>query len=309
MDLPELVDSCYQSRVQAWESARIQLMNWLRQQCREALLDGDHTRLEVPSGRIKDQDRAVQKLSRVLSEDPELVIDTWNDVEEHLRDLVGLKVLCKSTRDQQLIVDYLKNTHAVSGIEMGADIKDYATCPKETGYRAIHLHYSVDVAGYDEPVLIEVQVRTRLQDAWGELTHEDLYKPGGGLKATRFHGSVAKTIADLLAVVDGLADDLACEIEATLQNAPEDAEPGDAVADDVKTLDAVWATVRTTGPRYALADDENGRRGLIPAYAVRDLVGGGYIRVHDYLKPEDEIRVRVVDNDEGVFYLPLRLPN
>ena len=299
MTVTEIIQDAYRSREESWGSAQSALESWLRRQCEEALAGGDRMRLSVSAGRVKAADRAALKLSRKLEQDADLDLENWHDVERIIRDLVGTKILCKSTRDQRLIFDYLGSLNDVVGIERN-NSKDYVSAPKPSGYRAMHLEYAVQVPGDEDPVPVELQIKTRLQDAWGELTHEDLYKPGGGLRPSPFHESVARTIADLLAIVDNLADELATEIESTL-NATAKVEPSE---------DTITVMVRTTGPRYALAEDDSRRRGLIPAYAVREILKSTkYIDVDDHVRPGDRISVNVVDNDDGVFYIPVALPD
>jgi len=66
----------------------------------------------------------------------------------------------------------------------------------------------------------ELQVRTLLQDSWGDLTHEDTYKPGAPLPA--LVTTISRRLADLLATVDDLAQDLREELDRLAQSAVED---------------------------------------------------------------------------------------
>src|SRR5262249_47864668 len=61
-----------------------------------------------------------------------------------------------------------------------------------------------------EPVRCEIQVRTLLQHAWGELTHEDTYKPG--VKVPELIKVLSKRLATTLAVLDEIAQDLRNEL-------------------------------------------------------------------------------------------------
>jgi putative GTP pyrophosphokinase len=258
VELSKLIDECYRERSYAWNTARALVQRWLEKQCSEVLKDGDGMRLKVEPGRVKEQGRALWKLSKKLDEDPTRGLATWQDVERALGDVVGLKVLCKSTRDQRLFAEHLQTVSGVDGIDIVEGIRDYVANPKPSGYRAVHVQLEVSVAGErGGPVPVELQIKTRVQDAWGELTHEDLYKPGGGAKPSAFQQSVAKKIADLLAVVDGFADDLAEEVSSAIDAAP----------DAPSSADLRPVTISRTGPKYALAEDANGRRGLIQARA------------------------------------------
>ena len=66
------------------------------------------------------------------------------------------------------------------------EIFNYIDRPKPSGYRGVHLHARVDYESMSttnckvkvKPVQIkcEIQVRTKLMDAWADLTHEFHYK-------------------------------------------------------------------------------------------------------------------------------------
>ncbi len=51
------------------------------------------------------------------------------------------------------------------------DEKDYVSEPKDSGYRACHVLLKVQIDSDGAPVIVEVQIKTLLQHAWGELTH------------------------------------------------------------------------------------------------------------------------------------------
>lgn len=174
------------------------------------------------------------------------------------------------------------------------EVKEYASEPKVRGYRAVHLAYSVRVPGVQRPVPVEVQIKTMLQDAWGELTHEDLYKPGDAITPTGFHEAVAQTMANLLAEVDRLADNLAEELAATIA-------PNSDLEDLAQSSDnELEVTVRSAGPKYALAVGAYGRQGLIPAYAVRDAAGlTGFIAVDDYVEAGERLSALPRCDPEG----------
>ncbi|MEV0985173.1 (p)ppGpp synthetase [Brevibacterium sp. NPDC049920] len=294
----QLVAGLFRERMPDWEDARNQVKNWLARQCNEALagLD-DRTRLKVSESRIKDQDRALRKLIR-KAESEQLEISSAGQVEQNLLDLVGIKLICHSTRDQELIWDHLHGLSEDAAFRI-CESKDYVSKPKRSGYRAKHIIVEVPVKGVS-PVYVEVQIKTRLQDAWGELTHEMSYKPGEALKKTPFHDNVTNTMANLLAEVDRLADFVADDIEHTVDVDVTKADVEES-ADDA-TIDV---TVTRTGPRYALADDGDGNRGLIQAIRVKELVGSKeQISVADYVEIGDNLRVRVVESEDRRIFIP-----
>lgn len=321
----DLATEVYEQRSITWEDARSQTVEWLKRECKKALEgERDADRLHVEPGRVKDPKRAAAKLDKKLREtraEPDAAL-----VEELIRDIVGTKVLCKSTRDQEIITKHLLTVCSEGSPSLTRDpalytdmeaMEDYEVAgPKLSGYRGNHLIVRFDVAG-EEPVAVEVQIKTRLQDAWGELTHESSYKPGAAITSrTSFHDEVAKTMANLLAEVDRLADRLAEDMEGHVEAVASAESSIENVADAVDEKDeesggpeSVSVTVTFVNDRYALAEDENGRRGLIRAADIRTLAGEtGLIDVDDYLEVKDELEVTVVESGEDRFYDPHALP-
>ena len=299
--LREIVEQAYVERLGAWESAAVRIKFWLKEQQRGLLKDKDISRLDVDGHRIKDPARTLKKLTEKLAEDPELSITTPADVEDQIRDIVGVKVLCKSPRDQIMMFDSLRDPEQLGSFVV-VDEKNYVDPPKPSGYRACHVTLEIP-SDQGAPIFAEIQVKTRLQDAWGELTHEDMYKPGAAMKPSELHGEFARAMANMLATVDDMADTLAVELSA-LTNPEPDLElisvPEEQGAIDVK--------VRATGPKYALAVDSDGRQGLIPAFAVRKLSETkGTIKVNDFISVDDRLRVRVEEDSKGIYFIPLEL--
>jgi putative GTP pyrophosphokinase len=315
--LDKLIGQLYEARTTDWEAAKLQLRNWLKRRCSDALGDGDSARLVIHEGRIKDPARALDKLRRKIADDEIEAPSSFEHVEEAIPDLVGVKVLAKSTRDQTLLWERLRDVppDGPDSIPRLDRDKNYIERPKRSGYRAVHATYEVPIAG-GRDVLVELQIKTRLQDAWSELTHEDLYKPGAAMNPSTFHSSVARTMANLLAEVDRLADDLATELAASVEGGlSDDDAPSTTTApsaqdrSEPETSQPITVRVRATGPRYALAVDDDGRQGLIPARRVRELAsaGGGLIDVNDHVLVGDELTVEVSDTESGLFYLPVKL--
>lgn len=294
-ELAELVATAYEDRRNAWAAARTSVTEWLKRLCDAALIDGDRTRLDPGHYRIKEQARAYDKLRRKITEDG-ISITSPADVEVHLHDIVGVKVLCKSPRDQRTIFEAIQELGNLDRMWIDGEPKDYVSLPKDSGYRACHLIVFVPLP-WGEPVRVEIQIKTRLQDAWSELTHEDLYKPGAPFRATELHTSLATQMAGLLAQVDAMADSLATDLESSM-------EEHAAIDPEMTILTTV--RVRASGPKYALAVGPDGRQGIVPAVAVREAAGGrGIIRVDYFVHVGDELSVSVRNDDRGLAYYPI----
>jgi putative GTP pyrophosphokinase len=301
-ELRTVVERAYVERLDAWQTAAVRIKHWLKEQQKGLLKDKDISRLDVDGHRIKDAARTLAKLTEKFDEDPQLEVRDTADVEDQIRDIVGIKVLCKSPRDQKMMFDALRDPEQLGSFDL-IESRDYTNPPKASGYRACHVILRIP-SDQGQPVFAEIQVKTRLQDAWSELTHEDMYKPGAAMKPSKLHGEFARAMANMLATVDDMADTLAVELTALTD--PEHELDPVAVREQQSAIDV---RVRATGPKYALAVDSSGRQGLIPAFAVRKLSETkGTIKVNDFIAVDDRLRVSVEEDSKGLYYIPLELP-
>lgn len=299
-----LVDTLYDQRERAWAAALVTTQTFLDTLADSVLEDEDRDRLNADEARIKDRARTVDKIMRKVANGQIQRPTTPEAVAESLHDLLGVKVLCKTPRDLTAFTEKLEEACAspACSVRLAHPPTDYVTAPKDSGYRAYHAVLLVKVATHegDLPVKVEVQVKTRLQDAWSELTHEDMYKPGKALKPNEFHQEVARRMAELLDNVDTMADLLAAELDR--QTAPE-GEAGPEL-DEV----TVFARVTRTGRRYALAISPDGRQGLIPARSVRAALGtNARINVASHLRVGDTVDVRIEETDTALYFHPVSL--
>jgi GTP pyrophosphokinase len=101
---------------------------------------------------------------------------TVEEAFERVHDLSRVRVLCHTLSDCYSLLDMLRQQNHLLVDE--TSIEDFIKNPSETGYRAIHLQVRVDVPfdGETVGVLVEVQIRTILEEAWGFYTHGDFYK-------------------------------------------------------------------------------------------------------------------------------------
>jgi ppGpp synthetase/RelA/SpoT-type nucleotidyltranferase len=102
----------------------------------------------------------------------------WS-VEETIEkcwDFVGFRVVCNNLQDLYRAADLFQQALQEAGLK--TERHDHIEKPQRSGYRAIHIICPVKVGfGGDEMTLgCEIQIRTRLQDAWGHLSREELYR-------------------------------------------------------------------------------------------------------------------------------------
>ena len=106
---------------------------------------------------------------------------------EVVRDLIGARVVCWFVDDCYGFVNFIKaSNHFRIADERKHPSKDFIKEPPASGYRAIHVFTEVTYDSVQREgriavvkpaqILCEIQIRSKLQDAWGDITHEFHYK-------------------------------------------------------------------------------------------------------------------------------------
>lgn len=130
--------------------------------------------------RVKELDSFLKKLEN----------DGWPQFyypTEVVNDFIGARLVCWFVDDAYGILDFIKaSNHFKVANENIHPLKDYIKSPQPAGYRGIHVFADIEYDGVKkindvvvvvpERILCEIQIRSKLQDAWGEITHEFFYK-------------------------------------------------------------------------------------------------------------------------------------
>ena len=215
-------------------------MEALEHQLVEQLTDRDVARLRSIGGRVKSKRRTWRKLRQPRYRDQ---INSVDDIPAVIDDLVGLRVTCTNLRDLDMVQVALDGLPKQPSPKRPLSIdesseRDYVESPKESGYRGWHVNLRLMLESTS--VTCELQVRTLLQDSWGELTHEDSYSKAGELPP--LVEILSKRMADLLATLDDIAEDLRSELdridEAAVDGA--DDQPDESQVDE-RDLSAIEA--------------------------------------------------------------------
>ena len=129
------------------------------------------------SCRVKTIESVIRKLKKFGS-------PQFNFLTEVINDLVGARVTCWFIDDCYGLYESIKSSSKFELIEGYA--KDYNINPKPSGYRAIHclmqkksLNAEIkkrDIPLDDDVFKCEIQIRTKMQDSWADITHEFHYK-------------------------------------------------------------------------------------------------------------------------------------
>jgi putative GTP pyrophosphokinase len=127
---------------------------------------------------------------------------------EVITDLIGARVICWFVDDCYGMLEYLQATKQF--LIKPRSLEDYIKNPKPTGYRAIHVLADVSydrVKTYkkrrtvvEDRMICEIQIRSKLQNAWSEFTHEVHCKVS--IEFQEDYDKVIANIAKNLAVED-----------------------------------------------------------------------------------------------------------
>lgn len=92
-----------------------------------------------------------------------------------LQDVAGLRAVLSS---RQAVYRFAR-TLMTSGVAQLEEVHDYIAAPKKSGYRSLHLIFSVPVFLDSQAYLVpvEIQLRTSVMDAWACMEHRLIYKP------------------------------------------------------------------------------------------------------------------------------------
>ncbi len=124
------------------------------------------------------------------------------NIEEHLHDVAGIRVVCSFPSDVYTIAEAFLNQDDVTLIQM----KDYIKNPKPSGYRSLHLIIEIPIflAKEKRMMKVEIQLRTIAMDCWASLEHQIHYK-----KDFAFTDEMAKELA--------LCADISAELDERME--------------------------------------------------------------------------------------------
>ena len=157
----DLLMSYYQCAIMEVET-KFKVLN------QEYSLSYDQNPIEGIKTRIKSYESIMRKI-RVKD-----VPVTLESIEENIRDIAGVRVICSFPSDIYKLADSFLKQDDITLIER----KDYIQHPKESGYRSLHLIVQVPIFLQDRKklVYVEVQFRTIAMDFWASLEHKMRYK-------------------------------------------------------------------------------------------------------------------------------------
>ena len=178
-------------------------------------------RAEVRPTRIKGLS-SIERKARMHGWEPAAALSNCGD-------LIGGRVVCNNVEDvyrfRELLMESLPNLWGA------VETQDFIADPNPGGYRALHVNMRIDAGKHlldRDLVPCEVQIRSRLQDSWAELSHDDIYKQPDLPEDLRAR---AKDLAEVLAAADRIASDIRLRV-ARVTAAPGDRPDLSRVSED-----------------------------------------------------------------------------
>lgn len=135
---------------------------------------------------------------------------TYENVQEKLNDLIGVRAVCSFEDDVYRMAEVLKTHKDLRILKK----KDYIKVPKSSGYRSLHLIVEIPVYFQEERkwVRAELQLRTPAMDFWAGVDHQLRYKKGK--QEAVLIGEELKEYSQVIAELDKKMVELRGRIEA-----------------------------------------------------------------------------------------------
>ena len=169
----------------------------------EFSIRADRNPIQTIKSRVKKPISIIEKLQRRGYE------VTVQNMQEHLTDIAGVRVICSFVEDIYKLAELLLSQDDIILVE----IKDYIKNPKPNGYRSLHLIIEIPIFLSHEKkhMRVEVQFRTIAMDFWASLEHQLKYKKK--LENPEKIANELKYCADVITEVDMRMQDIRYMIE------------------------------------------------------------------------------------------------
>lgn len=122
---------------------------------------------------IEQVDGRVKNISSILEKMQKKNIG-FEEVEEKIEDIAGIRVICQFVEDIDSVVNLIEKR---KDMEVKS-VKDYITNMKPSGYRSYHVivNYRVETVKGTKTIPVEIQIRTLAMNFWATIEHSLQYK-------------------------------------------------------------------------------------------------------------------------------------
>ena len=203
----------------------------------EFSLQYDRNPIESIKSRIKSMDGIFKKAKK------KNITITMEGIEEGIRDIAGVRVICSFPEDIYMLADCLLKQDDVVLVER----KDYIKNPKPSGYRSLHLIIEIPIFLQNEKKMmkVEVQFRTIAMDFWASVEHKVRYKKNIPDSEAEQLAAELSSCADQIAAMDNKME----EIRRRIAEA-EEREAENSPAKQPQTIGGVMLKKRLESGRF-----------------------------------------------------------
>lgn len=127
---------------------------------------GRYSPIEQVTGRVKSIPSLLEKANK-----KNVPLD---EIEEHIEDIAGVRIICQFVEDIETMVNIIRNR---TDMEVKKE-KDYIKNQKPSGYRSYHIiiYYTVQTLQGPKKLNVEIQIRTLAMNFWATIEHSLQYK-------------------------------------------------------------------------------------------------------------------------------------
>lgn len=152
--------------LEPYQLAVDELMVKFRYLMKEHRSAGKYSPIEEVNGRVKKISSIMEKMQKKKIK--------FEDIENKIEDLAGIRIICQFVEDIQTVVNIIKLR---SDMEVKEE-KDYINHSKPSGYRSYHLivYYDVITLRGTKKIKVEIQIRTLAMNFWATIEHSLQYK-------------------------------------------------------------------------------------------------------------------------------------
>ena len=194
----------FQQIMMVYESAIKQIETKLDILNKESSVNRTRNPISTVKSRIKSPESIAHKLEK-----RGLPIN-FESMMKNLNDIAGVRVICPYISDIYAVRDMLLKQPDLKLIKQN----DYIECPKDSGYRSLHLVMEIPVylSKTEHHVRVEIQLRTIAMDFWASLEHQLHYKNDAevpdSIRRELFR------VAETIAMTDREMEEIAIELQA-----------------------------------------------------------------------------------------------
>lgn len=284
---PAARDRWYADHLPFFRRAEQSLVRYLQQFVEDWAAAYDFRVESAIAHRIKTPERLAEKCNKRKIYDMGCLLDQPFKVT----DIIGARVVLRCPPD----VEAFKASVAENAPFEVLRTDDKNQTPSQTGYRAVHLDLALTetIRTVERVIPGELQVKTLLQAAWGDFTHDEAYSRTGLNEDPRFEivRNLQRALADALnsadllqSHIEKLSADTAFEIvsepigddltlASVLHVVREDLGHLLALADAQRVLDTARGIGMTSVPAFRQAIDANGPAVADIAERLRGIFG------------------------------------